>query len=395
MRKTLALLLLVLSAASLSAAVIVPSSSNEYKHVLDPVTVTSPRMQAMGGAGLALTEGPDSVFTNPAGLAGHDFELALPYVSVTLYNPLNLYKSGLVDAILDGEDYVSTAMDFLDSLGVYNKLLRVDAGLALTFKGFGFGVAVQDTVHTYSLGLSGSASIINQLVVKATAGYGLRLILPHRLSLDIGASVSFNYLAYTEAVGAEEILDNFDDLLDYLASGLPIMAGYSVPFTVGLTLNTPVGISASAVLSNINGRYNMRAYEGYEDFVDEVVSFDFLNGGQFSLDTDMDFSMGLAWSADWPFVEPAVAVDLVDIVGLIDNDTTFRDILGHLRIGAELKLLTIVSIRAGIMEGYFSLGAGLDLRLFEVDVAYFNEEYGSAYGTKPVDGLTVRFRLGW
>lgn len=393
MRKLILVLLLLLSASVLFAQII-PTTSNAYRHILDPVEITSVRLQGMGGAGIVVVEGADAVFSNPAGLAQKGFDLTVPYVSITLYNPLNIYKSGLIDAVIDGSDYVSTAMDFLDGLGVYNKLLRVDAGFSLKVMGLGLGVAVQDTVLTYSLGSTVSSSVIDQLIVKATAGYGFRIKLPLKFSIDLGASVSLNYLAYTEAVGASEILNNYEEILDYLASGLPIMTGYSIPFTAGLKINMPFALSIGAVLSDIHGDYSMRAYEGYEPLLEDIMALDLFGDGEFSIDTDMNLTLGFAWAPGWRTVKPSVVVDVVDFLGLLDESITTRGLLGHLRIGAELRLLTIVTLRAGIREGYVTIGAGIDLRLFSVDVAYFNEEYGTTYGSKPVDGLSVRFRIG-
>lgn len=394
MRKLIITLVILLSASALFAEII-PSSTNAYYHILDPIEVTSVRLQGMGGAGIGIVEGSDAVFSNPAGLASSGFDLTIPYVSITLYNPLDIYKSGLIDSVINGEDYVSTAMNFLDNLGVYNKLLRVDAGFSLNFLGLGIGVAVQDTVLTYSLGSTVSSSVLDQLVVRATAGYGLRIRLPLEFSVDLGVSVSLNYIAFTEAIGASQILSNYEDILEYAKSSLPIMMGYSIPVTVGLKVNMPFALSIGAVLGNIHGDYTMKAYDGYEPLVNDVMALNLLGDGEYTIKTDMDLALGLSWAPGWRLLKLTVVVDLVDVLGLMDESVTTRAILGHLRIGAEVGLLaSIVTLRAGLREGYATIGAGIDLRLFSVDVAYFNEEYGSTYGSKPVDGLSVRFRIG-
>ena len=67
--------------------------------------------------------------------------------------------------------------------------------------------------------------------------------------------------------------------------------------------------------------------------------------------------------------------------------------LNHIRFGAEAKLFSMVDVRAGINQGYLSLGVGLDLFVIHIDASYYWREYGAEIGDKPIDALTVRFNL--
>lgn len=398
MRKALLIILAILILCPLMASVN-PSSSNAYKHLLDPVSVTSVRMKGMGGAGIALTEGADSLFINPAGLASKSYDLSVPYVVITVYNPGEIHDTRLVSSWLKGDDldYGNIALDYLDSLGIYNKVARLDAGFALTLKGFGFGLSVQDTLHTYSSGgRSVSTSLINQLNIMATFGYGRRFPLPCGLSIDAGLSLSLNYLAYNEAVGASGVIDaiDMDDFSEYINSNVPFLAGYAVPLTAGVTFNTPIGISVTTLFSNINGNYYMHSYDNLKSL--KHHPFKAFSSKDFDFFTDPCLSTGMAWTADWiPHFKPTVALDFVDIIGFFEDDVSFREFFGHTRLGVELRLFTHVNLRCGISEGYFSFGAGFDFYAVEIDFAYFCEEYGSEYGSKSVDGLSFRLKIGW
>ena len=77
------------------------------------------------------------------------------------------------------------------------------------------------------------------------------------------------------------------------------------------------------------------------------------------------------------------------------KDFTFRDFMYHLNIGAEVRLLSFLDIRGGLSQGYWSLGVGLDLWAFKVDVAYYRQEFGSTAGEYGLDGFTVRFNIGY
>lgn len=389
MRKLLASLLMILTLLSLPAST--------YKHIKDPVTITSARMEGMGGAGLALASSNDALYVNPAGLASKRFALSILDFSATVYNAGDVYDSGVLQDWIDDDTdtIISDALDLIDSFGSYNKLGRIDAGLSLAVRGFGFGFAIQDTVYTYSPGLALSTSLIDKLNVMFTIGYGRRFYLPYRLTLDAGLSISFNYLAYNEAVGASAIANNYDDFEGYAKYDMPIFAGFSVPINAGLTLNTPVGISAAMVLSNINGTYYMSTYEGYSELLRSLGDSDTLTGHDFKLKTDAQLAAGLGWeSTRYRLFRPAVALDFVDIVGLAKEGLSLRNLFGHARFGLEAELLTFLTLRGGISQGYWTLGFGIDFKVLRIDVAYFNEEYGAEYGTRPVDGLTVRVKLG-
>ena len=67
----------------------------------------------------------------------------------------------------------------------------------------------------------------------------------------------------------------------------------------------------------------------------------------------------------------------------------------HLNIGAEIRLLSFLDLRAGMSQGYFSLGAGLDLWAIKVDMAYYWKEFGETAGDYGLDGFTVRFNIGF
>lgn len=388
-----ALLVLLFLSLPLSASIIIPGSSGAYKHLLDPVTVMDPARRGMGGAGIALYDTPDALYLNPASLASRDFKISVPYLTVTLYNPYELYQSGVLETLIDDgyEEALDELVDFVDSYGLYSKLAQIDAGLTLYSGGFGFGLAVQDTVHLYSPGNFVSTQVVNELNVLLTLGYGHRLYLSRYVTLDIGASVSLSYLAYNEAVSAAGIADNYSDIADYLLTGTPFFAGCALPVKVGATLNLPFNFSLGATLENINGTYYMKEHENIESLWDNLIS-----DPEFKFSTDMDLSVGFAWSFDLisRVIKPTIACDIDDVVGLFNDGLSKRNILGHLRAGAEIEIFTFISLRAGLYDSYWTLGAGLDFKLFRVDLAYFNEEYGSTYGEKGLSGLTVRVKVG-
>ena len=117
---------------------------------------------------------------------------------------------------------------------------------------------------------------------------------------------------------------------------------------------------------------------------------------RFSFNTDWSLDAGFGWSYDTWYLSPTVAIDFRDLVGMCTTDDfTFRDFMYHLNIGAEVRVLSFLDIRAGLSQGYWSLGLGLDLWAFKVDVAYYRQEFGDTAGSYGLDGFTVRINLGY
>jgi hypothetical protein len=111
-------------------------------------------------------------------------------------------------------------------------------------------------------------------------------------------------------------------------------------------------------------------------------------------------TLGVAWAPSFgkvdKFVKPTIAVDLVDTITMFekvgDNPDAFWN---YFRAGAEVRLLSVLDVRAGFNQGYFSVGVGLDLFAIKLDASYYWREFGKEIGDKPVDALTVRVNLGF
>ena len=91
MRKFMTIALLVIAAASLSAAeALVPAEDNAYSAMIEPFQPLTARALGMGGAGVAVTGSADTFFINPAALASRRLEISLPSAQVTMYHIYDL-----------------------------------------------------------------------------------------------------------------------------------------------------------------------------------------------------------------------------------------------------------------------------------------------------------------
>lgn len=409
MKKILSILglLLLLVSTSLGAY-----TYPEFYYPELSVRPISARVEAMGGAGLAIASPQDALFLNPAILGSRIFSLSLPTVSVTLFNPLAIIDSGIIEDIQAEEDVETIAMNYMELVTAgRGEVLTTDIRTSVTVGGFGAGWHIQEQLHTLSSdGSLASDTLIAEVNATAVLGYGYRIsIAPNRFSLDLGVSVRPTYKAFSSQVGANEALALVDeeDPLATVLETTKLAAGWAVPFDIGLQLNMPFGLRTSLVVRNLNGTYTMQNYPEAGLWVNEMAEM----VGADPVYTDADttnntitsFEHVVPWSLDIGFgwkpllgslnkmVSPALAVDVVDLLSLAEDTEHFWN---YLRAGLEVKLVSMVDLRAGLNNGYLSLGAGLDVLVIHVDASYYWREFGTEIGDKPIDAFTVAFQLG-
>ena len=163
-------------------------------------------------------------------------------------------------------------------------------------------------------------------------------------------------------------------------------------------------------MRNINGTYTMRDYSEAGTWVNEMLEFvsqetisipvvvlnlqlrkRLLSQSHTILDLVGLPNLGPLSG----ILRPSIAIDLVDVETLaLEMEDNEQAIWDHLRAGAEVKVLSMLDIRAGINKGYMSVGAGFDLLVVHVDAAYYWRETGLNIGDAPMDALSIRFNLG-
>lgn len=371
----------------------------------------------MGGAGLATATGADAFFMNPANLSSKKFSLYLPSVSVTVFNPKAIIDSGIIEEIQDNSDSDTMATTIVNKyMGIVQagkgEVVTTDIALGFSGGGLGIGLQVQEQLHTHSTdGQLTSDKVIAEVNAAATLGLGFRLhFIPDVLSVDVGASARVNYKAYSNRIGATQVINlvDDDDPAQKFMSEYPIAAGWAVPIDVGVNVNLPVGFRVSAVARDLNGKYTMTKYDKSGDWLNELADTFGATGpyeGVAGTKTEYDYTVpwsldfGLGWTPNLGsfgrILRPSLSFDLVDMVTLFEESETDEDAyLNHMRVGAEMKLLSMIDVRAGLNQGYVSLGVGLDLFVIHIDASYYWREYGVEIGDKPIDALTVRFNLG-
>lgn len=398
---------------------------------------TSSHRMAMGSAGLGLGGFYDSYLYNPANLQKDGVKIALPSLTLTVNNIYDLMvvnegEDNIVDIAnrigSDDNAPVELATLFLQSIPFgYGEILTLDTNVGFKSRGFGLDLAVQEKLKSYNGGGDyTTASVISVTNVVATAALGFNIpFIEDFLTLDVGASGAFAFRAYSIALDANSALNlvsaiqNGGDPGVAVMENLPFASGYALPFTVGANLNLPLGLSVSAVGRNFNGNYNMTGYTNLkslinndetvvafvgEDALDSTNSTEPTLADEFEVEVPWSFDLGLSFSPSTPLdglLKAQLAFDFIDCYSLLDdyineNRTPIQlksDALASLNVGAQVRLLSLVDIRAGLSQGYKSVGVGFDLLVLHLDASYYWKEYGEVLGQSSSDALSVKFSL--
>ena len=371
---------------------------------------------AMGQSGLALPERLDSFFTNPAAIQGKGFRLDSPSFSMTFYNLEKLVSDpeavDIFNKMIKGEasddEKTRYAVKILDNLGSgHNIATKFDLGISARIGFVGFGANVQLKLHSLNSGSNiTSQTLIPELNLAQTIGFGYRILDTDVLSLSAGASVHGVFKTYFKGISGGKLISVFsggEDAGKTLVWDTPIMGGWALPFDLGVTLglfNDTLSIAATA--NNINGIYHMKSYTGIGYMMNKEAPEDApekKDSVAFEVRTPWSLNFGVAFAPKIGFFKPVVTFDFIDMFELCKSfgSEYFRasDILLHMNFGAEIGLTDFIQLRAGVNRGFVSVGTGIWLKFAQIDVSYGWQEFGKELGDKPVDALTVRLILGY
>jgi hypothetical protein len=209
--------------------------------------------------------------------------------------------------------------------------------------------------------------------------------------------------------------------IDYVQdTGLLAGAGLKVPVT-GLR----IGVSAKSLTrSSLDTIYT--AADIADDDFDKRMEDDMESGAGFSLDVgaiytlpfvpllktdvgvviqnipEMDMgdaedvktqvNFGLAVEKSLAKFTLVGCMDYMDITQQLEEDD---DIGKRLHLGVELKTPFFVSVRAGINQGYLTVGATADFRFVRFDFAAYTEEVGAYAGQRADERYVGQLTFGW
>ena len=355
-----------------------------------PFLPMSPEVMGQGGSFIANAHGYNALFYNPAGFAMKPGSLTIAGSTAWVYaNPARAME--LIDGITVSEGDESTALllDFVE-----NEITTGGVGFGFSegvgFVGRGLGLGAVLNVDAY---LHGPTLLGTEGSMDATMAFIAGLALPFDIlgmRITVGGAVR-PMIRISASLSSSDVFA--------LAEGDPMEALNSIDALHGFGLGFDLGTIIE--LSDLKFGLSIRDFLGtrfmYTQSTWEEIMTSLGDSGSLPTNGDevadthlvpMNVSVGVAWHLNFGglnfLLDPTIHASLNDVIGVIRDS---RSPWTLLHIGAELKLLRFMKLRAGFNQGYITLGAGAHLLFLDVNFAFFTREMGKYIGDRPNSGL--------
>lgn len=343
-----------------------------------------PRMESMGGAGVAALGDKDSAMMNPAGLADVQkgvaevfpllIEVPLDISDVNSFKDYNDVRTNDSSTTAQKRDAFT---NFMRDLATTATAVRVNFYPSYTRKYFHVGL-LGDFYADPRLRLGGFTS--NQVVelggstgTVGVIGGAAYTFLDN--SLEVGMTLKPLYRIAATKNQEQTVHDVI----------LGKNAGDSIPDELfGSNKGDNRGFGVGADLG-------VKYFIPYLEFLKPAVGMTWQDLGDTRFFTDSEvpsdiqqsISIGAAINPKWAFTKNTFSFD-------VRNINKSEDFWNKLHLGVESVLWNFFAIRAGLSQGYFTGGLGFDFKFLEMDFYAAAKEAGQYNHIQPIHTLGVR-----
>jgi hypothetical protein len=378
MKRTIALFaLLALVLGSVAAQEVYPT-----------LTPKNAKSMGLGGTFTAIPTAEFSFFGNPAVFAAKKGSLTLISTDTWAYVKPTQANVDTLMAVMNKEmDALSAIPSLMPGNGIGG---GTSIGLGWAGKGLGLGMFL--TTDEYADGDDiASSTLISDTQLNAVLGLGVPITLGG-LRLSIGGDLRPFYRVRTEQPLADLVaaMDGTED--EILAAIAGIKAGFGLAMDLGATLELG-SITLGLSVRDIAPSFPVWVGNAYDLMTSlEGGSLPSTEGSSETAVFYPNVTAGFAWKPRFVpgLFEPAFYAELQDPVSVIKEDASVYQLL---HAGAEIKVLSLFTVRGGINEGWLSVGAGIKLLCLDVNAAIFTEELGALPGDNPRSGIALQAAL--
>jgi hypothetical protein len=335
---------------------------------------TSVRASAIGGLHAALADDSDTLFSNTAGLSSVRPQWTFGEVALSFYDSA---------AAIAAEAIAGTSGSAADRRGTFS--LWGPLAFSYVGKGWGFGLFSSMNVFIHAYGaIPGAREMLepNLVLIGAKA---FRLPLPARSqsTLDLGFSlVGFASARGVTETDIREVLQSKVSFWELMASITNFRRAVGAGVEFGLLYSFQDWLSVGLTGRNL-AFVQIRDFNTLLDYFNGVPSSPWYNFLPLDITAGVLFRPPLGWFGRY-LSDLKLMVDYHSIFDWLFYPPGATNPLLHIGLGIELKLLQIVSLRAGYYQCLPSAGLGLDFTLFAINFAYFGREMSSEPGGAPV-----------
>jgi hypothetical protein len=148
----------------------------------------------------------------------------------------------------------------------------------------------------------------------------------------------------------------------------------------------------NGVLLDLGAMYSFKDY-GYDNVRVGVCANNLIGsslGDAEDLDPHVDLGVSVVENL-W-ITKTTFAFDYVDLFSQLEGD---NDLGKRIRLGVECKLSVLLTLRAGLYQGYATGGVSLDAKFVQIDALTYAEEIGAYAGQRADRRYVLRLLFGF
>jgi len=355
------------------------------------VTSRDARAMGMGGAFRVFSDGYSSFFGNPAGFAGMGSLTLLDLSTWAYIRPTS-------STINDIKNLTNGSMSDTDILTMMGNMIGQN--------GFGAGTSVG--LGWAGKGFALGANVILDVPIGGAFPLGTKVAAVSQADGVLGFGIPFKFGIFGIKFGIDgrvfyrlnapspgwTFVDIATGLMgggstDTLFQNLKLYGGYGFAADAGAVFNIgPILFGFSA--RDLGLAFKMKQISLYDLTIGGFSAIPIDGTIPFTLTPQYAAGLGMRLFENGLF-EPSIYAEVEDPINLITKSTNITsDFFMDLHLGAQLRLLRFITLRGGLNKGWYSLGAGIDLSLLEIDAAVFTEEMGLYPGNKGRTGISIQ-----
>jgi|UniRef100_A0A7C3LWZ8 hypothetical protein len=325
----------------------------------------------MGGAFTAVADDENAVFYNPAGLdniQSSSFKILNVSTDATYPGLFSLYSDINNDSKQTGTAQDAAFINTFNSVANQSFYARVGDYSNYTTHDFSIGLLSNNQIQGTPSAVATTSNLASLAALSDTGIVisGAMGFFNHHLQIGgtlMGLNQMFVDIPQLSVAQASNLQSTINSNLTH---GLGILGNIGAIYHFDLPLNPTIG----AAVENIG-----TASFGQAGSLPQLI-----NAGV-GLDPDIGFGRLL------------VDVDYDDVTNYLYY--TGDSLWLHTHVGIQYQFPAILTLSAGLYEGYPTVGFGLDLWAFEINGSYYTEEAGVVPGQNPNHILSLQVAFGW
>lgn len=333
-----------------------------------PLLYQGVQVEGMGGAFTAVANDSNAPFYNPAGLDN---------IEKTSFQILNISADisypGLYPDLYNSLTGASTSNPS-SYVNAFNNI----AGQSLYAR---IGDYSNFTTHDFAIGILSN----NQMLGVANASPTTNNLASLAALSDTGIVISGAYGFFDHHLQVGGTLMGLYQMFENVPS-LTVAQASNISSTLSGDLSRGFG-----VLGNLGAIYN------FDLPLNPSLGASILNVGTASFGAagslPQIINAGIGINPDIGFGHLLADIDYVDLTNYLYY--TGDSLWLHTRFGVQYKFPEILTLSAGVYEGYPTVGIGVDLWAFEVNASYYTEEASPIPGLNPDHIVSLQMAFGW